>query len=76
MRHTLVLAEFSLWRVLTFGGENGYGIQVTSHGVAYIWISGPYMSQMCLIIMDAHSKWQESHIMSSITSTMTIQVLR
>ena len=38
--------------------------------------AGPYMGQMFLIIVDAHSKWLDAHIMSSITSTKTIQVLR
>ena len=34
------------------------------------------MGQMFLVIVDAHSKWLDAHIMSSITSTKTIQVLR
>ena len=38
--------------------------------------AGPYMGQMFLIIVDAHSKWLDAHIMSSITSTKTIQILR
>ena len=38
--------------------------------------AGPYMGQMFPIIVDAHSKWLDTHIMSSITSTKTIQVIR
>ena len=38
--------------------------------------AGPYMGHMFLVIIDAHSKWLDAHIMSSITSTKTIQVLR
>ena len=36
--------------------------------------AGPYIGQMFLIIV--HSKWLDAHIMLSITSTKTIQVLR
>ena len=38
--------------------------------------AGPYMGQMFLVIVDAHSKWLDTHIMSSITSSKTIEVLR
>ena len=38
--------------------------------------AGPYMGHMFLIIADAHSKWLDAHIMSSITSTKTIEILR
>ena len=36
----------------------------------------PFMGNMFLIIVDSHSKWLDAHIMSSITSTKTIKVLR
>ena len=31
---------------------------------------------MVLVLVDAHSKWIEAHVMSAITSTLTIQCLR
>ena len=34
------------------------------------------MGHMFLVIVDAHSKWLDAHIMSSITSTKTIETLR
>ena len=36
----------------------------------------PYMGHMFLVIIDAHSKWLDAHIMTSITSKKTITVLR
>ena len=38
--------------------------------------AGPYMGHMFLVIVDAHSKWLDAHIMSAITSSKTIEVLR
>ena len=38
--------------------------------------AGPYMGHMFLVIVDAHSKWLDAHIMSSITSAKTIETLR
>ena len=38
--------------------------------------AGPYMGHMFLVIVDANSKWMDAHIMSSITSSKTIEVLR
>ena len=38
--------------------------------------AGPYMGHMFLVIVDAHSKWLDAHIMSAITSLKTIEVLR
>ena len=35
--------------------------------------AGPYMGHMFLVIVDAHSKWLDAHILSSITTT---EVLR
>ena len=34
------------------------------------------MGHMFLVIVDAHSKWLDAHIMSSITSAKTIETLR
>ena len=34
------------------------------------------MGHMYLVISDAHSKWLDAHVMSSITATKTIEVLR
>lgn len=36
----------------------------------------PYMGHMFLVIVDVHSKWLDGHIMSKITSSKTIEVLR
>ena len=38
--------------------------------------AGPYMGHMFIVIVDAHSKWLDAHIMSSITSAKTIETLR
>lgn len=38
--------------------------------------AGPYMGHTYLIIVDACSKWVDAHIMSSISSEITIHVLR
>ena len=38
--------------------------------------AGPYMGHMFLVIQDAHSKWLDAHVMSTITSSKTIEVLR
>ena len=38
--------------------------------------AGPFMGKMFLIIIDAHSKWLDVHIMPSITSVQTIEKLR
>ena len=38
--------------------------------------AGPFMGHMFLILVDAHSKWIETHIMQSITSAKTIEKLR
>lgn len=38
--------------------------------------AGPFMGHMFLVIVDAYSKWLDAHIMPSITSTKTIEVLR
>ena len=37
--------------------------------------AGPYMNHMFLIIVDAHSKWMDVHLMKSITSSQTIEKL-
>ena len=37
--------------------------------------AGPYMGHMFLIIVDAHSKWLDVHLMHSISSTNTIETL-
>ncbi|KAL7839170.1 hypothetical protein SRHO_G00258280 [Serrasalmus rhombeus] len=38
--------------------------------------AGPFEGHMYLVVVDAHSKWPEIHIMDSTTSSKTIQVLR
>lgn len=38
--------------------------------------AGPFMGRMYLIIVDAHSKWLDAHIMPTITSERTIETLR
>ena len=38
--------------------------------------AGPFMGQMFLIMVDAHSKWIAAHIMSNITAPITIDKLR
>ena len=38
--------------------------------------AGPFMGEMFLIMVDAHSKWIEAHIMSNITAPKTIDKLR
>lgn len=37
--------------------------------------AGPVEGHMLLVIVDAHSKWPEVHVMDSTTSSKTIQVL-
>ncbi|XP_028304146.1 uncharacterized protein K02A2.6-like [Gouania willdenowi] len=38
--------------------------------------AGPFMGHMFLVLMDAHSKWLEAHIMSNITAPVTTDLLR
>ena len=42
----------------------------------HIDFAGPFLSKMFLVVVDAHSKWLEVHIMSSTTSISTIEKLR
>ena len=42
----------------------------------HIDFTGPFMGNMFLIAVDAHSKWPEVHVMNSITASKTIDVLR
>ena len=42
----------------------------------HIDYAGPFMGKMFLIVVDAHSKWIDAHIMSSTTSGSTINKLR
>ena len=42
----------------------------------HIDYAGPFLGQMWLVIIDAHSKWLEVFLMSSTTSTGTAQCLR
>ena len=37
--------------------------------------AGPFLGRMYLVFVDAHSKWLDVHIMSSVTSAKTIEVL-
>ena len=38
--------------------------------------AGPYKGEMFFVLVDAHSKWLEVHLMKSTTSTATIEKLR
>lgn len=38
--------------------------------------AGPCMGKMFLVMVDAHSKWLEAHIMSNITAPVTTETLR
>ena len=38
--------------------------------------AGPYMGSMFLVLVNAHSKWMDVHLMQSITSAKTIEKLR
>ena len=38
--------------------------------------AGPFMGRMFLVLVDAHSKWMEAHIMSNITAPVTTDTLR
>ena len=38
--------------------------------------AGPFLGHMFLVIVDAHSKWLDVHLMSSISSAATIEKLR
>ena len=42
----------------------------------HIDFASPFMGQMFMVLVNAHSKWMEVHIMSNITSQKTIEVLR
>ena len=42
----------------------------------HIDFAGPFMDNMFLVIVDAHSKWLDVHLMKSITSAKTIEKLR
>ena len=42
----------------------------------HVDFAGPFLGRMFLIIVDAHSKWPEVEIMTSTTSTQTIDRLR
>lgn len=41
----------------------------------HIDFAGPFEGRMFLVVVDAHSKWPEVHMMDSTTSSKTIQVL-
>ena len=38
--------------------------------------AGPFIGHMFLVLVDAHSKWLDAHIMSNITAPVTIEKLR
>ena len=42
----------------------------------HVDFAGPFAGKMFFIVMDAHSKWPEVHIMSSTTAAKTITVLQ
>ena len=42
----------------------------------HIDFAGPFMGHMFMVLVDAHSKWLEVHIMHSITAKRTIELLR
>ncbi|KAL7891832.1 hypothetical protein AOLI_G00013080 [Acnodon oligacanthus] len=42
----------------------------------HVDFAGPFQGHMFMVVVDAHSKWPEMHLMSSTTASKTIQVLR
>ena len=42
----------------------------------HIDFAGPFLGHMFLIVVDAHSKWPEVHVMNTITASKAIDVLR
>lgn len=40
----------------------------------HVDFAGPFQGRMFVVVVDAHSKWPEVHLMSSTTTSMTIQV--
>ncbi|KAL2081888.1 hypothetical protein ACEWY4_021706 [Coilia grayii] len=42
----------------------------------HVDFAGPFQGHMFMVVVDAHSKWPEVHLMSSTTASKTIQVLR
>ena len=42
----------------------------------HIDYAGPFMGRMILVVIDAHSKWIDAHLMSGSTSVTTISKLR
>ncbi|XP_031433817.1 uncharacterized protein K02A2.6-like [Clupea harengus] len=42
----------------------------------HVDFAGPFQGHMFMVVVDAHSKWPEVHLMSSTTTFKTIQVLR
>ena len=42
----------------------------------HVDFAGPFMGQMFMVLVDAHSKWMEVQVMSNITAQKTIKVLR
>ena len=42
----------------------------------HVDFAGPFEGHMYLVVVDAHSKWPEVHVMDSTTASKTIQVLR
>ena len=53
------------------------GSSLSYHGaVTHADYAGPFMGKMFLLIMDAHSKWLEAHIVESATSAATIQKMK
>ena len=39
-------------------------------------IAGPFLEKMFLLVIDAHSKWPEIHVMTDTTAGKTIKVMR
>nr|XP_055046280.1 LOW QUALITY PROTEIN: uncharacterized protein K02A2.6-like [Misgurnus anguillicaudatus] len=42
----------------------------------HVDFAGPFMGRMFLVLVDAHSKWIEAHVLKNITAVVTIDVLR
>lgn len=42
----------------------------------HVYFTGPVIGQMFFIMIDAHSKWIEAHLMKNITAHTTIDILR
>lgn len=52
------------------------GSGLNARGLWYMWTVGPFLGKMFLLLIDAHSKWIELHMVNSVTSQMTIKKMK